>query len=88
MKQICGMCVYYRGYCTNKHKLCVDGSEFRDERETISAQVAIDDIDKSVHIIINGDMIHDTEKFGKNLFDGVQKFIYDYMTTLQGGDPE
>lgn len=83
MNKICGMCVYYRGYCTN-NEFCNNGSQYIDKRETISAQVAIDEQDKTIHIIINGDVIKNTEKFGKDLFDGVNKFIRDYIETVKG----
>lgn len=79
MKNICGMCVYYRGYCTNKHAVCYDGSEYIDKRTSITANVAIDDKDNSVHIVINGDMIKDIESFGNDLFKNVQTFIHDAM---------
>ena len=72
------MCVYYRGYCTNNRAVCVDGSEYVDKRASISANIAIDDVKNNIHIIIDGD-IKDIEKFGQNLFDGVQKYIKDYM---------
>ena len=82
MKNICGMCIYYHDYCTN-NEFCIDGSGYRDKRETISAEVAIDKHDKIIHLTINGDMIKDTEKFGKDLFDKVNKFIRDYMLTIK-----
>lgn len=79
MNKLCGMCVYYRGCCTNNHAVCVDGSEYTDKRTLIPANVAIDDKDNSVHIVINGDMIKDIESFGNDLFKNVQTFIYNAM---------
>lgn len=79
MKQVCGMCTFYKGGCTS-HELCVNGSEFIDKRETVRAMVCIDDdIAKNVHIIVEGDIIHDYETFGKHLFDVVQREIREYM---------
>lgn len=79
MKQICGMCTYYKGYCTNNQELCVNGSSFIDKRETITANVAIDNETNNLHIIVEGDMIRDYETFGKHLFDVVQGEIKKYM---------
>ena len=64
MKKLCGMSENVRGNAENY--------------ETISANIAIDDKENNIHIIIDGD-IKDIEKFGQGLFDGVQKYIRDYM---------
>lgn len=79
MYKMCGMCVYYKGYCSNGKSICVNGSEYIDKRETISANVAIDDTNNSVHIVIEGDLVKDYETFGKDLFESVQTFIRNAM---------
>lgn len=79
MKNLCGMCVYYRGCCSNNQTVCIDGSEYIDKRTSITANVAIDNVDNSVHIVINGDMIKDIESFGNDLFKNVQTFIQNAM---------
>ena len=42
---------------------------------SINVDFAIDDENKTIHIIINGDLISDYKSFGKDLVEHVQTFI-------------
>lgn len=79
MKQVCSMCAHYKGGCTNQNELCVNGSGFIDNSKTVSTKIAMDNESKSLHIIVDGGLISDYEKFGTHLFDVVQREIHNYI---------
>ena len=78
MRKICGMCLYNKGICKSD-EICVNGSGFIDKRESFSLQVAIDKEDNNLHIIVDGDIIHDYEEYGKYIFDVIQKATIEYV---------
>ena len=82
MKKLCRMCSYYHNSrCNNESEDCIDGSCFADKKDSIFCEVAIDDVENDIHIVISGGKLSEypLEELGKAIFEEVCKYMRELM---------